>query len=54
MNLGQAVVLAFTTAVLNAGPAAGAGRLGGCAITFTLLLVPALLVAALAVRARKD
>ncbi|MBK3541916.1 MFS transporter [Streptomyces rubiginosohelvolus] len=54
MNLGQVVVLAFATAVLNAGLAAGASRLGGYAIAFSLLLVPTLLVAALAVRARKD
>ncbi|WP_097865911.1 MFS transporter [Streptomyces sp. rh34] len=54
MNLGQVVVLAFATAVLNAGLAAGTSRLGGYAITFSLLLVPTLLVAALAVRARKD
>ncbi|MFY0514514.1 MFS transporter [Streptomyces anulatus] len=54
MNLGQVVVLAFATAVLNAGLAAGTSRLGGYAITFSLLLVPTLLVAVLAVRARKD
>ncbi|MFJ6612690.1 MFS transporter [Streptomyces sp. NPDC091289] len=54
MNLGQVVVLAFATAVLNAGLAAGTSRLGGYAITFSLLLVPPLLVAVLAVRARKD
>ncbi|WP_107050436.1 MULTISPECIES: MFS transporter [unclassified Streptomyces] len=54
MNLGQVVVLAFATAVLNAGLAAGASRLGGYAIAFSLLLVPTLLVAVLAVRARKD
>ncbi|MEI7033655.1 MFS transporter [Streptomyces pratensis] len=54
MNLGQVVVLACATAVLNAGLAAGAGRLGGYAITFSLLLVPTLLVAVLAVRARND
>lgn len=53
MNLGQVVVLAFATAVLNAGLAAGTTRLGGYAITFSLLLVPTLLVAVLAVRARK-
>ncbi|WP_426497345.1 MFS transporter [Streptomyces sp. D54] len=53
MNLGQVVVLAFATAVLNAGLAAGTSRLGGYAITFSLLLVPTLLVAVLAVRARK-
>ncbi|WP_329154918.1 MFS transporter [Streptomyces anulatus] len=54
MNLGQVVVLAFATAVLNAGLAAGTSRLGGYAVTFSLLLVPTLLVAVLAVRARKD
>ncbi|MCR8945524.1 MFS transporter [Streptomyces sp. OUCMDZ-4982] len=54
MNLGQIVVLAFATAALNAGLAAGTGRLGGYAVTFSLLLVPPLLVAALAVRARND
>ncbi|RLV65078.1 MFS permease [Streptomyces sp. CBMAI 2042] len=54
MNLGQVVVLAFATAVLNAGLAAGASRLTGYAIAFSLLLVPTLLVAVLAVRARKD
>ncbi|WP_107060948.1 MFS transporter [Streptomyces griseus] len=54
MNLGQVVVLAFATAVLNAGLAAGAGPLDGYAIAFSLLLVPTLLVAVLAVRARKD
>ncbi|MEI5033236.1 MFS transporter [Streptomyces sp. S1A(2023)] len=54
MNLGQVVVLAFATAVLNAGLAAGTSRLGGYAITFSLLLVPTLLVAVLAVRARKE
>ena len=54
MNLGQIVVLAFATAALNAGLAAGTGRLGGYAVTFSLLLVPPLLVAALAVRARSD
>ncbi|MGW8489957.1 MFS transporter [Streptomyces sp. NPDC055886] len=54
MNLGQVVVLAFATAVLNAGLAAGAGPLGGYAIAFSVLLVPTLLVAVLAVRARKD
>ncbi|MER7700356.1 MFS transporter [Streptomyces sp. NPDC096095] len=54
MNLGQVVVLAFATAALNAGPAAGTSRLGGYAMTFSLLLVPPLLVAVLAVRARKD
>ncbi|NUW01573.1 MFS transporter [Streptomyces sp. CAI 127] len=54
MNLGQVVVLAFATAVLNAGLAAGASRLVGYAIAFSLLLVPTLLVAVLAVRARKD
>ncbi|MFH9690795.1 MFS transporter [Streptomyces sp. NPDC017413] len=54
MNLGQVVVLAFATAALNAGLAAGTSRLGGYAITFSLLLVPTLLVAVLAVRARKD
>ncbi|OCC07315.1 MFS transporter [Streptomyces sp. PTY087I2] len=54
MNLGQVVVLTFATAVLNAGLAAGASRLGGYAIAFSLLLVPTLLVAVLAVRARKD
>lgn len=54
MNLGQVVVLAFATAVLNAGLAAGTSRLGGYAIAFSLLLVPTLLVAVLAVRARKD
>ncbi|MFD7127646.1 MULTISPECIES: MFS transporter [Streptomyces] len=54
MNLGQVVVLAFATAVLNAGLAAGTSRLGGYAITFSLLLLPTLLVAVLAVRARKD
>ncbi len=54
MNLGQVVVLAFATAVLNAGLAAGTGQLGGYAITFSLLLLPPLLVASLAVRARND
>ncbi|MFH9243314.1 MFS transporter [Streptomyces anulatus] len=54
MNLGQVVVLAFATAVLNAGLAAGTSRLSGYAIAFSLLLVPTLLVAVLAVRARKD
>lgn len=54
MNLGQVVVLAFATAVLNAGLAAGASRLTGYAIAFSLLLVPTLLVAVLAVRARND
>jgi hypothetical protein len=54
MNLGQVVVLAFATAVLNAGLAAGTSRLGSYAITFSLLLLPTLLVAVLAVRARKD
>ncbi|MGW4305950.1 MFS transporter [Streptomyces californicus] len=54
MNLGQVVVLAFATAVLNAGLAAGASQLTGYAIAFSLLLVPTLLVAVLAVRARKD
>ncbi|MFI7083356.1 MFS transporter [Streptomyces anulatus] len=54
MNLGQVVVLAFATAVLNAGLAAGTSRLSGYAIAFSLLLIPTLLVAVLAVRARKD
>ncbi|MFD3641461.1 MFS transporter [Streptomyces griseus] len=54
MNLGQVVVLAFATAVLNAGLAAGTSRLGGYAIAFSLLLVPTLLVAVVAGRARKD
>lgn len=54
MNLGQVVVLAFATAVLNAGLAAATSRLSGYAIAFSLLLVPTLLVAFLAVRARKD
>ncbi|MER6619533.1 MFS transporter [Streptomyces sp. NPDC000931] len=52
MNLGQVVVLALASAVLNACLAAGAGPLGGYAAAFTLLLAPPLLVAALAVRAR--
>ncbi|MFH9293601.1 hypothetical protein [Streptomyces sp. NPDC017520] len=38
---------------VDAGLAAGTSRLGGYAITFSLLLVPTLLVAVLAVRARK-
>lgn len=54
MNLGQVVVLGFATAALNVSLAAGTGRLGGYALTFSLLLVPTLLVAVLAVRARND
>ncbi|MFF9351619.1 MFS transporter [Streptomyces sp. NPDC014734] len=54
MNLGQVVVLALTTAVLNACLAAGAGSPGGYATAFALLLVPVLMVALLAVRARSD
>ncbi|MFF8502132.1 hypothetical protein ACF07L_16030 [Streptomyces anulatus] len=53
-TFGQVVVLAFATAVLNAGPAAGTSRLGGYAMTFSLLLVPTLLAAVLAVRSRRD
>ncbi|MEU7049544.1 MFS transporter [Streptomyces eurythermus] len=52
MNLGQVVVLALASAVLNACLAAGAGPLGGYRAAFALLLLPPLLVAALAVRAR--
>ncbi|CAL9579664.1 Multidrug resistance protein MdtL [Streptomyces sp. enrichment culture] len=54
MNLGQVVVLALASAVLNACLAAGAGPLGGYRAAFALLLLPPLLVAALAVRARGD
>ncbi|ARF72356.1 MFS transporter [Kitasatospora albolonga] len=54
MNLGQVVVLGVATAALNVGLAAGAGQLGGYAVTFSILLVPPLLVAVLAVRARND
>jgi MFS family permease len=52
MNLGQVVILALASAVLNTCLAAGVSPLGGYATAFTLLLVPALLVAVLAVRAR--
>ncbi|MGW7364125.1 MFS transporter [Streptomyces sp. NPDC054841] len=54
MNLGQVVVLALTTAVLNACLAAGVSTPGGYATAFALLLLPTLLVALLAVRARSD
>lgn len=54
MNLGQVVVLALASAVLNACLAAGAGPLGGYRAAFALLLLPPLLVAVLAVRARGD
>ncbi|GAA2732452.1 MFS transporter [Streptomyces nogalater] len=54
MNLGQVVVLALASAVLNACLAAGAGPLGGYRAAFALLLLPPLLVALLAVRARGD
>ncbi|MFJ1592556.1 MFS transporter [Kitasatospora albolonga] len=54
MNLGQVVVLGFATAALNVGLATGTSQLGGYALTFSLLLVPPLLVAVLAVRARND
>ncbi|MFG3012441.1 MFS transporter [Streptomyces cinerochromogenes] len=54
MNLGQVVVLALASAVLNACLAAGAGPLGGYRVAFALLVLPTLLVALLAVRARGD
>ncbi len=54
MNLGQVVVLALAFAVLNGSLAAGASPLGGYGLAFGLLLVPTLLVAVLAVRARGD
>ncbi|WP_225821146.1 MFS transporter [Streptomyces naphthomycinicus] len=54
MNLGQVVVLALASAVLNACLAAGATPLGGYRLAFALLLLPTLLVALLAVRARGD
>ncbi|MEV5382657.1 MFS transporter [Streptomyces sp. NPDC052721] len=54
MNLGQVVVLALASAVLNACLAAGAGPLDGYRTAFALLLLPTLLVALLAVRARGD
>ncbi|MDJ0465860.1 MFS transporter [Streptomyces sp. H27-C3] len=54
MNLGQVVVLALATAVLNACLAIGASGLDGYATAFTLLLVPTALVALLAVRARSN
>ncbi|MEU3525154.1 MFS transporter [Streptomyces sp. NPDC038707] len=54
MNLGQVVVLALASAVLNACLAAGAGPLPGYRAAFALLLLPPLLVALLAVRARGD
>ncbi|GAA1164312.1 MFS transporter [Streptomyces hebeiensis] len=52
MNLGQVVVLALASAVLNAWPAAHSGTLDGYATAFALLLAPPLLVAVLAGRAR--
>jgi MFS family permease len=54
MNLGQIVVLALASAVLNACLATGAGPLAGYRAAFALLLLPPLLVALLAVRARGD
>ncbi|MFE9359239.1 MFS transporter [Streptomyces olivaceoviridis] len=54
MNLGQVVVLALASGVLNACLAAGAGPLDGYRVAFALLLLPTLLVALLAVRARGD
>ncbi|MEU6669555.1 MFS transporter [Streptomyces sp. NPDC046727] len=54
MNLGQVVVLALASGVLNACLAAGATPLGGYRLAFALLLLPTLLVAVLAVRARGD
>ncbi|MEV6164225.1 MFS transporter [Streptomyces sp. NPDC052052] len=53
-NLGQVVVLACASAVLNGAMAAGASPLGGYRLAFVLLLTPPLLVALLAVRARAD
>ncbi|MEE1739370.1 MFS transporter [Streptomyces sp. BE147] len=52
MNLGQVVVLAMASGVLNACISSGATALDGYAVAFALLLAPPLLVAALAVRAR--
>ncbi len=54
MNLGQVVVLALATAVLNGCRAAGSSALSGYATAFTILLAPTLLVAFLAVRARSN
>ncbi|MFD9421359.1 MULTISPECIES: MFS transporter [unclassified Streptomyces] len=54
MNLGQVVVLALATAVLNACLAVGTSTLDGYATAFALLLVPTVLVALLAVRARSN
>ncbi|MEU7402043.1 MFS transporter [Streptomyces sp. NPDC044948] len=54
MNLGQVVVLVSAFAVLNGSLAVGASPLGGYGLAFGLLLVPTLLVAVLAVRARGD
>ncbi|MBB1245584.1 MFS transporter [Streptomyces durbertensis] len=52
MNLGQVVVMALTALVLNAGLAAGLATQVGYACAFGLLLVPSVLVALLAGRAR--
>ncbi|MGW7787671.1 MFS transporter [Streptomyces tricolor] len=54
MNLGQVVVLALASGVLNACLAAGAAPLDGYRLAFALLVLPTLLVALLAVRARGD
>ncbi|WP_447040953.1 MFS transporter [Streptomyces sp. DSM 118878] len=54
MNLGQVVILALATAVLNGCLAIGTSTLGGYATAFALLLVPTLLVALVAVRARSN
>lgn len=52
MNLGQVVVLALATAVLNICLAAGTAPLGGYATAFAILLSAPLLVVLLASRAR--
>ncbi|WP_329127902.1 MFS transporter [Streptomyces sp. NBC_01465] len=52
-NLGQIAILGVASAVFNAGLVLGSGQLVGYGAAFTLLLVPTLLAAVLAVRARK-
>lgn len=54
MNLGQVVILALVTAVLNAILALGTSALTGYATAFGVLLAPTVLVAILAVRARSS
>ncbi|MFE4975940.1 MFS transporter [Kitasatospora sp. NPDC056651] len=53
-NLGQITVMALFSAVLNTFLGLGSSELAGYGAAFGLLLVPTLLIALLAVRARKE